>query len=86
MAVVERDPEHAVPKCFNDLAGHLDLFFLLRDGDLLSFFVDCRIAAGRSPPPQCIVRYATMVTFAACGPFSPCWASYSTFAPSASDL
>ena len=36
VAVVERDPEHAVSQSLDDLAGHLDLFFLLRDGDLLS--------------------------------------------------
>jgi hypothetical protein len=45
-------------------------------------------AAGRTtaPPPQHPRRYATTVTFAACGPFSPCCGSYSTCAPSASDL
>jgi hypothetical protein len=30
VTVVELDPEHAVPERFHDLAGHLDLVFLLR--------------------------------------------------------
>src|SRR5207237_319181 len=30
--VVETDPEHAVAKCLDDLAGHLDLLLFLRDG------------------------------------------------------
>ena len=36
MAVVELDAEHAVPERLDDLAGHLDLLFFLRDGRLLS--------------------------------------------------
>src|SRR5207253_2492356 len=36
VAVVELDPEHAVPQRFDDLAGHLDLVFLLCDECLLS--------------------------------------------------
>src|SRR6266498_478486 len=35
VAVVEADAEHAVPERLDDLAGHLDLLFFLRDDYLL---------------------------------------------------
>jgi hypothetical protein len=36
VTVVELDAEHAVPQRLDDLAGHLDLVFLLCDECLLS--------------------------------------------------
>src|SRR5215216_3201399 len=79
--VVEVDAEHAVPERLDDLAGHLDLLFFVRDLILL----DERQSGGGRAPAAC--NYAPSGrTFAACGPFSPSWASYSTFAPSSSDL
>src|SRR5215203_5670023 len=46
--VVEVDAEHAVPERLDDLAGHLDLLFLVRD--LILLVRDSR-AAGLCPPP-----------------------------------
>src|SRR5215211_1043932 len=46
--VVEVDAEHAVPERLDDLAGHLDLLFLVRDLILLR---ETNPAAGVCPPP-----------------------------------
>src|SRR5215216_2864291 len=51
--VVEVDPEHAVPQRLDDLAGHLDLLFLVRYRTLLK--VTCEVkqsGGGPSPPPS----------------------------------
>src|SRR5262249_25527088 len=51
------DAEHAVPERLDDLAGHLDLVFLLRDGCLLSrsrSSVYGPAADGRPPPALCL--------------------------------
>src|SRR5690348_6051649 len=47
VAVVELDPEHAVPERLDDLTGHLDLVFLLRYLNLLRKRILGRRAARR---------------------------------------
>src|SRR5215208_790461 len=51
--VVEVDPEHAVPQRLDDLAGHLDLLFLVRYRILLKVTCEVRQSGGGpSPPPS----------------------------------